>query len=93
MANCADQFENKIEKKELEIVKIANKIKAFNTEKDVILQNRMLSKKDGGSNVAAIKEAAAFYRIKLNEISNEKLKLQVANKRRVLIKLIMPFSS
>lgn len=78
-------LENKIDLQELKIKEIKNKFGVFDLEEKLLLDNSMLRKKDEGSAIADIKEAADFYRVRLNEIRQGKLnlstELEEANKK------------
>jgi hypothetical protein len=71
------ELESQIEKQELNIKEIKNKFSVFDLEEKLLLDNSILSKKDEGSSIADIKEAADFYRARLNEIRQGKLDLSV----------------
>lgn len=68
-------LESKIESQKQKIKEIKNKYSVFELEENLLLDNSILSKKDGGSTISEIKEAADFYRLKLNEIRTAKLNL------------------
>ena len=61
-------IEAAIKQIELKIKEIKNKIRAFDLEEKLLIDNSNLSRKDNGSNVKDIREAADYYRIRLNEI-------------------------
>lgn len=62
------QFENKIKE-------IKNKSRAFDLEEKLLLDNSRLNRDNKGSNVKEIKEAADYYRVRLNEIMQGRLLL------------------
>jgi hypothetical protein len=70
-------LESQIEKQELKIKEIKNKFSVFDLEEKLLLDNSILGKKDEGSSIADIKEAADFYRARLNEVRQGKLDLSV----------------
>ena len=67
------EIEKKIELQTTKIKEINNRIKVFILEEKLLLDNSILSKKDDGSKISDIKDAADFYRIRLNEINQGKL--------------------
>jgi len=67
--------EQAVRLQEMKIKGIKNKILVFDKEEKLLMDNSILNKSDNGSNIADIKEAANFYRVRLNEILDEKLKL------------------
>jgi len=67
--------ENKIKAQELKIKELKNKLNVFDLEEKLLLDNSLLRKKDEGSAISEIKEAADFYRTRLNEIRQGKLDL------------------
>ncbi len=71
------KYEDKIEIKENQIEELMNRIRVFDIEEKLLIDNSDFGKKDQGSSVAEIREAASFYRVKLNEIKSEKLKLYI----------------
>jgi hypothetical protein len=68
-------FEKQIKAQELKVREIDNKITVFDLEERLLLDNSNLAKSSTGSSIAEIKEAASFYRLKLNEIRQAKLQL------------------
>lgn len=70
-------YEDKIRLQKISVLEIQNEIKVYELEEKILLDNSKLNKKDEGSSVAVIKEAAAFYRTKLNEIRQNQLNLKV----------------
>ena len=68
-------IEEKIESQEQKIKSIKNTINVFDLEERLLLTNSVFKNKEGGSSIGEIKEAADFYRFKLNEIRQEKMKL------------------
>ncbi len=73
-------MEASIEAQELKIKEIKNKINVFEIEEKILLENSQISKKDEGTTMAKIKEAADFYRSRLNEIRQQKLQLNADSK-------------
>ncbi|MEI8205032.1 MAG: mucoidy inhibitor MuiA family protein, partial [Bacteroidota bacterium] len=69
------EIKNTLDAQSFKIKEIKNKLNVFELEEKLLLDNSLLSKKDEGSTVAKIKEAADFYRLRLNEIRKEKLNL------------------
>jgi len=69
------EFDNKIEKQELRVKEIKNKINVYEIEEKILLSNSQVNKKDESISITEIKEAAEFYRIRLNEIRREILNL------------------
>lgn len=70
------EIRKQIEEKELRIQSLVSKAEIFDKEERLLWDNRLLSKEDKGLSVTQLKEAADFYRLRLNEISAEKQKLQ-----------------
>lgn len=66
-----------IKAQELRIKELKNRMNVFDLEEKIILDNSKIQKKDAGSSVAEIREAADFYRLRLNEIRQGKLSLDV----------------
>lgn len=69
------KYERAIKKQETRIKEIANRINVFGIEEAILLDNSVFNKKEQGTTVAEIREAATFYRDKLNEIRLQKLTL------------------
>lgn len=72
--------ENKIEELELKLKEIANKLSVFDMEEKLLIDNSHIDNSGEGSKVKDIKEAADFYRSRLNEIRQEKLNLNTEAK-------------
>ena len=72
-----EALEDKIEAIELEMKSISNRFNVFTLEEQLLSDNRKLNKNKEGSAIADIKEAADFYRARLNEIRQGKLDLSV----------------
>jgi len=66
----------KIDSLELKCKVIRNKISVFDLEEKLMEDNSILVKGNGGTTVTAIREAADFYRLRLNEIRQSKLSLE-----------------
>ena len=73
-----EALEDKADKMNVEIQKVKNKIAAFHQEEEIILANRHLGKNGEVKEVEAIKAAADFYRLRLNEINEKKLELELS---------------
>jgi hypothetical protein len=73
--NDEKDLEKKIDALKLEVDKIRSSIQVFDLEKKLILDNSMMSKENSGTTVSTIKEAADFYRSRLNEINLKKIEL------------------
>ena len=69
-------IEDKIEQEKNKIKEINNKMMVFDIEEDLLLTNASLKGNDG-LKVSEIKEAADFYRQRLNEIQKSKLNLAI----------------
>jgi hypothetical protein len=78
-ASVKDKEEKEIQKKiddqELKIKDINNRLSVFDLESKLLLDNSNLQKKDDGSAINDIREAADYYSLRLNEILLGKLKL------------------
>ena len=70
-------IEDKIESLELEMKSISNQFDVFTLEEQLLSDNRKLNKNKEGSAISDLKEAADFYRARLNEIRQGKLNLSV----------------
>lgn len=70
-------IEDKIEALELEMKSISNQFDVFTLEEQLLSDNRKLNKNKEGSAISDLKEAADFYRTRLNEIRQGKLNLSV----------------
>lgn len=68
---------NKIKQQTIKIKELKNKIDVYNIEEKILLDNSNFSNKTAGTTISEIKEASAFYRIKLNEIRQKKLDLTI----------------
>ncbi|KAF0198956.1 MAG: hypothetical protein FD166_947 [Bacteroidetes bacterium] len=62
---------------ELKIKELKNRMNVFDMEEKIILDNSKLQKNEAGSSVTEIREAADFYRLRLNEIRQGKLSLDL----------------
>lgn len=69
-------FENSIKNKKHEQEEMKNKIAVLEMEQQLILHNKDLSSEEKGISVSLIREAADFYRVRLNEIKANKLMLE-----------------
>ncbi len=78
-------IQDEIELQETKILEIRNKYSVYDLEENLLMGNSKFGKKDEGTTVSEIREAADFYRLRLNEIRQAKLSLSVetdkANKR------------
>ena len=69
------EIESMIDSNKLLIQKLKNQSIVYDMEEKLLLDNSKLSNNDGGSSIDDIKEAADFYRARLNEIRLGKLNL------------------
>ncbi len=69
------EYEEKIKLQKNRLNEITNEISVYNIEEKILIDNSVLNKKSDGSSVVEIKEASIFYRLKLNEIRKNILKL------------------
>lgn len=76
--SAVKSIEEIIEKQEIKLKEIRNKYKVFELEEKLLLDNSDLNIENKGASISTIKEAANFYRQRLNEIKREKLKLSIA---------------
>lgn len=67
--------EARVEEQKRYIKELKNRYKTFSQEEDLLEKNSKMNKKTMESSVAAIKEAADFYRSRLNEIKQSQLLL------------------
>ncbi len=78
-------LQNKIDTIERKIKIAGNKMNVYDMEEKLLIDNSIIRKKDDGTTVAELREAADFYRARLNEIRQGKLKLtdeiDAANKK------------
>jgi hypothetical protein len=68
-------LQDEIDLQEMKIKEITNKYAVFDLEERLLLDNSKFGGNEKGSSVAEIKEAADFYRVRLNEIRQGKLEL------------------
>lgn len=71
------ELEQEIEKLKNAIKELQNRYDVFAIEEKILMDNRILAKKNEGSNVSDIKEAAEYFRIRLNEIRSGMLNLSL----------------
>lgn len=71
-------FEKEIKAQKLKIKALNNQADVFREEEKLLEDNSLLARKNEGAQITAIREAADFYRARLNEIKREKLKLSVS---------------
>ncbi len=76
-----EEYDEKIEQKEMRMKEISNELDVYRIEEKILLSNSDFSSKDSGTTIDEIKEASVFYRQKLNEIRKEKLKLSLEKKK------------
>ena len=69
------KLEDRLKSKENEIKSLKNQINVFDIEEKLLLDNSNFQKKEQGATISEIKQAADFYRVRLNEIRNEKMGL------------------
>ena len=69
------EIQKKIDEQEFRIKDIRNNQTVYDLEEKILLENSNFKKKDDGAALSVIKEAADFYRTRLNEIRLNKLKL------------------
>ena len=78
-------IQTKIDEQEFIIKTIKNKMVVFGQEENLLLNNQYLKKGDAGSSISEIKEAADYYRLRLNDIKQGELNLskdlETANKK------------
>ncbi len=72
-----EQYEKVIERLKIRVKEITNEINVYDIEEKILLDNSRLTAKDKNSSLLTIKEAASFYRAKLNEIRENKLDLSI----------------
>lgn len=68
---------NKIKQQTIKVKELKNKIDVYTIEEKILLDNSNFNNKTAGTTISEIKEASAFYRIKLNEIRQKKLDLTI----------------
>ena len=75
----------KIDEQEFNIKTTKNKMVVFGQEETLLINNQFLKKGDAGSSISDIKEAADYYRLRLNDIKQGELNLskdlEAANKK------------
>ncbi len=69
------EIQKKIEAQEFTMREIKNKQNVYDIEERLLIDNSNFKKKDEGATLSTIKEAADFYRQRINEIRLNKLKL------------------
>jgi hypothetical protein len=72
---------DQIQTLEDKIKDLENQVGVFDLEEKLLMDNSFFNKKTEGSAVNAIKEAADFYRLRLNEIRHNKLNLVLEQKK------------
>ncbi|HRZ43170.1 MAG TPA: mucoidy inhibitor MuiA family protein [Bacteroidales bacterium] len=68
-------LQDEIELQEQKILEIKNRYAVYDLEENLLMGNSKFGTKDEGTTVAEIREAADFYRLRLNEIRQGKLNL------------------
>jgi hypothetical protein len=71
------KIEDQIEALEIEMKAIQNKFDVFGLEEKLLMDNSNIAKKYEGADIANIKDAASYYRARLNEIRQGKLDLSI----------------
>ncbi|PLX04932.1 MAG: hypothetical protein C0594_08495 [Marinilabiliales bacterium] len=71
------QYEKEIKKKTIQLKKIKSKIEVYKQEENLLYHNREFHSKETGSSIAELKQAADYFRLKLNEINDAKIDLQL----------------
>lgn len=69
--------EDLVKAQENKIKSLKNKLRVFEQEEDLLLKNSDLGSENSAASIAAIREAADFYRNRLNTINEEKLRLSI----------------
>ncbi len=70
------ELEASIDAQEMKIKEMKNKIQVYDLEEKLLLDNSTLAGKDKGVSITEIKDAADFYRARLNEVRQSKLSIQ-----------------
>lgn len=71
------KIEDQIDALEIEMTAIQNKFDVFGLEEKLLMDNSNIAKKYEGAEIANIKDAADYYRARLNEIRQGKLDLSI----------------
>ena len=71
------KIEDQIEAMEIEMKAIQNQFDVFGLEEKLLMDNSNIAKKYKGADIANIKDAASYYRARLNEIRQGKLDLSI----------------
>ena len=71
------KIEDQIEALEIEMKAIQNQFDVFGLEEKLLMDNSNIAKKYEGAEIANIKDAADYYRARLNEIRQGKLDLSI----------------
>ena len=71
------KIEDQIEAMEIEMKAIQNQFDVFGLEEKLLMDNSNIAKKYEGADIANIKDAANYYRARLNEIRQGKLDLSI----------------
>lgn len=74
-------LDEQLKKQELQIKQIRHELNAYDIEEKLLIDNSLLSKENAGTVVSNIKEAADFYRSRINEIRKKKLELIVQSEQ------------
>jgi len=72
-----NKLEKQIKDTEFKIKQLSNESNIYDIEERLLLDNSKLARANNGVSISALKEAADFYRIRLNEIRQNKLQLSV----------------
>lgn len=71
-------LEDKIRLLEQKMKEMSNQIRVFDLEEKLLLDNSYINISDSVSSIKSIKDAAEFYRIRLNEIMQKKLNISLS---------------
>jgi hypothetical protein len=74
-SDAVKKLEVRIKEKETNIKEMLNRLQVFATEEEMLNANSKLGTNEKGSRIAEIREAADYYRTRLNEIKLETLRL------------------
>jgi hypothetical protein len=74
--SAEEKLQIQIDTLDLRCQSIRDKLAVYDLEEKLLLDNSILQKKESGVSIAELREAADFYRSRLNEIRQAKLKLK-----------------
>lgn len=74
--NAQKAIQDKIDKQEFRIKEINAKLSVYASEQKLLLDNSIIARKNEGSAISEIKEAADYYRLRLTEIKQDELMLE-----------------